>query len=74
LNRDKPQKKSKIKGGSKAPIPTRDEILKFIRESTTQVGKREIARAFGLKGTDKIALKAILRDLKTTGAVVSGEG
>jgi len=74
LNRDKPQKKSKIKGGSKAPLPTRDEILKFIRESDTQVGKREIARAFGLKGADKITLKAILRDLKTTGAVVGGEG
>jgi ribonuclease R len=75
LNRDKPQKKSKLKGGSKAaPLPTRDEILKFIRESSTQVGKREIARAFGLKDADKVALKAILKDLKTTGAVATGEG
>jgi len=74
LNRDTSQKKAKSKGAHKTPLPTRDEILKFIQESSTQVGKREIARAFGLKGSDKIALKAILKDLKVSGAVVSGEG
>ena len=74
MNRDKPPKKAKIKGGQKAPLPTRDEILKFIQESSTQVGKREIARAFGLKGADKIALKAILKDLKTSGEVATGQG
>lgn len=72
MTRDKPDKKAKSKGGQKAPLPTRDEILTFIRESGTQVGKREIARAFGLKGADKIALKAILKDLKASGDVVRG--
>ena len=33
---------------------TRDELLAFIRESTTPVGKREIARAYGLKGDQRI--------------------
>ncbi|MCC6912423.1 MAG: ribonuclease R [Rhodospirillaceae bacterium] len=74
MNRDKSRKKAKSKGGHPSPLPTRDEILKFIQESSTQVGKREIARAFGITGADKIALKAILKDLKGSGAVVSGEG
>ncbi|MGE3332690.1 MAG: ribonuclease R [Rhodospirillaceae bacterium] len=74
MNRDKSPKKAKSKSGHTSPLPTRDEILKFIQESTTQVGKREIARAFGLKGAEKIALKAILKDLKVSGAVVGGEG
>lgn len=47
-------------------------MLAFIQGSKTQVGKREIARAFGLKGADKIALKAILKDLKLSGAVARG--
>jgi ribonuclease R len=74
LTRDRSEKTAKSKGGKKkAPLPTRDEILTFIREAGTQVGKREIARAFGLKGDDKIALKAILKDLSKAGAVTRGE-
>ncbi len=78
MTREPPRKKAKSKGaplksGDKTPLPTRDEILKFIRESSTQIGKREIAHAFGLKGADKIALKAILKELSVSGAVVRGE-
>ncbi len=49
------------------PLPTRDEVLTFIRESPQPVGKREIARAFHLKGSDKIPLKALLKDLAAEG-------
>ena len=35
---------------------TRDELLAFIRDSATPVGKREIARAYGLKGDQRIEL------------------
>jgi ribonuclease R len=49
------------------PLPTRDEVLAFIRESPQPVGKREIARAFRLKGSDKIPLKALLKDLAAEG-------
>ena len=35
------------------------------------VGKREITRAFQLKGDDKIKLKSLLKDMKTTGSVSS---
>jgi ribonuclease R len=33
-------------------FPTKDAILALIRSSATPVGKREIARAFKLSGSD----------------------
>ena len=44
------------------------QILDFIQASDAPAGKREIARAFGLKGEEKIALKALLRDMARRGA------
>ena len=58
----KPQRRS---------VPSEAEILEFVRESKGAVGKREIARAFGLKGSDRIALKQVLRDLKEKGVLSS---
>ncbi|UEM05131.1 ribonuclease R [Skermanella rosea] len=52
-----------------AALPSRDEILAFIRNSPVPVGKREIAREFKLRGDDRIALKEMLRDLESEGAV-----
>ena len=54
---------------AKGKVPTRDELLAFIRESETPVGKREIARAYGLKGDQRIELKELLRDLRDTGEI-----
>jgi ribonuclease R len=56
------------------PLPSRDEVLAFIAEHPGKAGKREIARAFGIKGGDKIALKAILKDLSTEGQVEQRRG
>ncbi|WP_158044407.1 ribonuclease R [Skermanella pratensis] len=52
-----------------AALPSRDEILAFIRNSPVPVGKREIAREFKLKSDDRIALKELLKDLESEGAV-----
>jgi ribonuclease R len=57
-----------------APFPTKEEVLRFIRESETPVGKREIARAFHLKGSDRIPLKSLLKELEREGAVDRGRG
>ena len=54
---------------AKGKVPTRDELLAFIRESATPVGKREIARAYGLKGDQRIELKELLRDLRDAGEI-----
>ncbi len=50
-------------------MPTRKQILEFIEKSTEPAGKREIARAFGLRGNEKIALKALLKDMTDEGLV-----
>jgi ribonuclease R len=50
-------------------MPGRDEILQFIKENPDRAGKRNIAKAFNLKGEARIALKDILRDLTDDGLV-----
>ncbi|MDA8230520.1 MAG: ribonuclease R [Magnetospirillum sp.] len=54
------------------PLPSKQEVLDFIRSSTGHVGKRELARAFNLRGADKIALKALLKELETEGSIERG--
>ena len=50
-------------------MPSRKQILDFIQSSPVTAGKREIAHAFGLKGSEKIALKALLRDMADEGLI-----
>jgi len=49
-------------------LPDRDTLLKFIRE-TGEPNKAEIARAFGLKGADRRALREMLNALEAEGAL-----
>ncbi len=55
-------------------LPTREQILEFITTSDVPAGKREIAKAFGLHGSDKVALKALLRDMADEGLIDSAPG
>ncbi|MDB5691125.1 MAG: rnr [Alphaproteobacteria bacterium] len=55
-------------------LPTRQQILDFIAGSDDPAGKREIARAFGLSGADKIALKTLLADMADEGLIDSAPG
>ena len=50
-------------------LPSREDILQFIQIADGPVGKREIAKAFGLKGQEKIALKARLKDMAEEGLI-----
>lgn len=52
-----------------AGMPTREQVLEFIQSSDTPAGKREIAKAFGLKGQEKIALKRLLKDMAEEGLI-----
>ncbi|MFZ4067673.1 MAG: ribonuclease R [Phenylobacterium sp.] len=47
-------------------LPDRATLLAFIRESG-EADRSDIARAFGLKGADRIALRDMLRDLQDSG-------
>ncbi len=62
----------------KAGLPSRADVLDFIaREraatgaggASAKIGKREIARAFGVTGANRIGLKLLLRDLELDGEV-----
>jgi ribonuclease R len=55
-------------------LPTRQQILDFIAQSDQPAGKREIARAFGLKSQEKITLKALLKDMADEGLIDSAPG
>ena len=58
-------------------LPSRADILAFIAgereafggEAQGKIGKREIARAFNIKGPARIALKRMLKDLEAEGAI-----
>ncbi len=57
-----------------APLPSRKQILDFIASSSQSAGKREIARAFGLSGQEKIDLKRLLKDMADEGLIDSSPG
>jgi ribonuclease R len=50
-------------------LPSREELLTFIRAHTGKVGTREIARAFGAKNADRATLKRMLRELADDGHI-----
>lgn len=50
-------------------MPTKKQVLEFIQTSDAPAGKREIAKAFGLKGQEKIALKKLLKDMAEEGLI-----
>ena len=73
-----------VEDGTRAPdrsrdggLPSKDEILAFIArerdgsggKAQAKIRKREIARAFNVKGPAKIALKGMLKDLEADGAI-----
>lgn len=51
-------------------FPSNEQILDFIENSPTPVGKRELARAFSLKGAQRARLGEVLKELRAAGALV----
>ncbi|ADO43700.1 ribonuclease R [Ketogulonicigenium vulgare] len=48
-------------------IPSREAILQWIADNPTLTAKRDIAKAFGIKGAARIDLKRVLRELEDEG-------
>lgn len=48
-------------------LPTKSEILEWIEQNPTQTAKRDIAKAFGIKGAARIDLKRTLKELEAEG-------
>ena len=51
------------------PLPSKDEVRRFVRESDGRVGKREISRRFGLTVEHRAGLRELLKSLESEGAV-----
>jgi ribonuclease R len=54
---------------STSRLPTEADILEFVQSSGGNAGRREIARAFGLKGADRISLKQLLKKMADDGTL-----
>jgi len=50
-------------------LPGRDDVVEFIRASKGKIGTREVARAFRVKGSERVALKHMLDDLIGNGTL-----
>lgn len=48
-------------------FPTKEQILDWIKDNAKTTSKRDIAKAFGITGQDRIELKRILRELRADG-------
>ncbi|MQY48284.1 ribonuclease R [Rhizobiales bacterium RZME27] len=48
-------------------VPPREVLLEFIADNPDRASKRDIAKAFGLKGETRVELKDLLRDLESEG-------
>ncbi|KIN62995.1 Ribonuclease R [Sulfitobacter noctilucicola] len=48
-------------------LPTKAEILEWIEQNPTKAAKRDIAKAFGIKGAARIDLKRMLKELEAEG-------
>jgi ribonuclease R len=48
-------------------IPSKAEILQWISDHPTKAAKRDIAKAFGIKGAQRIDLKRVLKELEAEG-------
>ena len=50
-----------------AQLPSRQEILDWVSAHPEATAKRDIAKAFGIKGAERIELKRILKELEAEG-------
>ncbi|RYH04315.1 ribonuclease R [Salipiger sp. IMCC34102] len=52
-----------------ADLPSKRDVLAFLSDNPTQTSKRDIARAFGIKGALRVDLKRLLREMEAEGTL-----
>ena len=55
-----------------AQVPSREAILEFVRSSTAPVGRREIAKAFDVRGAERAELRRVLKEMADEGLLDFG--
>ena len=76
ISRSAPRREKTVPGA----LPSRDEVLAFLSggpapnglKPPPRVTKRDVARAFGVKGDKKSELKLLIKDLEVHGAITRG--
>jgi len=56
------------------PLPSKKDILAFVKDSGADATRRDIARAFGVKGEARAGLRALLKEMEAEGAIDLKEG
>jgi ribonuclease R len=51
---------------SSPALPSAEQVRAYIRDNPDKTSRRDIARAFGVRGADKLALKRLLKDIVRT--------
>ena len=63
-----------IQKKNKNIVPTMDELLAYLQAQSVPVHKRDIARAFKIKGANKVVLKNMFKTLRHEGKIHIGRG
>ncbi|MFC2953550.1 ribonuclease R [Marinicaulis aureus] len=63
-------KRTKSKSGpNKTGLPSKKDIIAYLKDADSEVARRDIARAFGVKGEARADLRRILKELDEEGAI-----
>ena len=55
-------------------LPSKEDLLRYVRENPRHASKRDISRHFGIKGAARMELKAMLRELQASGEIEKRSG
>lgn len=58
----------------KPDLPSKADILTFIEQQDGEISRRDIARAFNIKGADRTALRQTLREMREEGLIAKQRG
>src|SRR5690606_10648818 len=61
-----------VQSGGGGDLPSPEQIVRYVSDNPDRASKRDIAKAFGIKGGDRIWLKDALRDLEDQGLIQGG--
>lgn len=67
-------RKHASKAAAKRGLPSKQDILDYVKESDSAVMRRDIARAFGVKGEARTELRALLKEMDADGSINLGAG
>ena len=59
---------------NKDVIPTMEDVLSYLKQQSKPLTKRDVAKAFHIKGNNRIYLKKILKELKEKNEIAGGTG